>query len=490
MMKLKTLLQGLPLEIKGKKDIDITGLCSHSKKVAPGNLFIAKKGFKTDGSLFIEEAVKAGAAAVVTDLYNPFLNLTQIIIETPQEIEAILAQRFYHHPSQELFLVGITGTNGKTTTSYLVKHLLEETPHECGLIGTIESIIKDHRLPAERTTPDVITLHHYLRDMVQQKCTSAVMEVSSHALVQGRVAAIDFDVCVFTNLGQDHLDYHHTIENYAAAKALLFSERLNSSQKNKKVAVVNLDDPYTPFLLKENQTQRLSYALKSPQADLRVTQLSLSGKGSVFDVEYLGKKIEMSTSLVGRFNVYNSLAAVGVALAKGISLERVAARLKTFSSVPGRLQKVATYQGAHVYIDFAHTEKALDNVLSTLKEFATGKIVTVFGCGGDRDQEKRPKMARVAEIYSDTVILTSDNPRSEDPEKIIHEMLKGITHKDNVYVEIDRKTAIEKALSLATSQDTVLIAGKGHESTQIFRDKVIPFSDKAVIEQYCLSRLC
>jgi UDP-N-acetylmuramoyl-L-alanyl-D-glutamate--2,6-diaminopimelate ligase len=488
-MKLKLLLQDLKVQIKGKKDLEITGISSHSKQVGPGNLFIARKGMKTDGTLFIEEAIQGGAAAILTDLYNPFLEVTQVIVEYPKEIssealyfkqlEALIAKRFYKDPSDALFLVGITGTNGKTTTSYLIKHVLEESKGDCGLIGTIESIVGDHRFPSSLTTPDVITVNKYLSEMVRYGSKSAVMEVTSHALTQQRVEGIHFDVAVFTNLTQDHLDYHKTMEQYGMAKALLFKQLSSSG-----VAIMNRDDPSVDLLVKDMVASELSYALENSQADLIAKQIKLSPKGMSFEVYYQNQKEKIEIVLVGRFNVYNCLAAIGVALIKGMTLSEIAKKLKTFKGVSGRLEKIPNQKHLHAYVDFAHTDQAIQNVLVTLREFTKGKIFIVLGCGGDRDKEKRPKMGTMAEKHADQVILTSDNPRSEDPLQIIQEMLGGIKDKQKCLVEVDRKKAIERALSLASKEDIVLIAGRGHEQMQIFQDKAIPLSDREVVEQY------
>jgi UDP-N-acetylmuramoyl-L-alanyl-D-glutamate--2,6-diaminopimelate ligase len=483
-MKLKTLLQGMDVQIKGKKEIEITGLCSHSKKTAPGDLFIARKGLQADGSLFIEEALAAGAVAVMTDLYNPFLDVTQVITPSPKQLEVEIASRFYHHPSRSLFLIGVTGTNGKTTTCYLIKHLIEKKPHECGLMGTIENIIGDHRLPSVLTTPDIITVNHYLSEMLHQKCRAAVMEVTSHAMTQERAKGLEFDVGVFTNLSQDHLDYHGSMEEYAAAKALFFQQLAQQKHKPVKKAVMNLDDPYTPRLLKDIALPVLTYSIDNKTADLYTENLMLSRTGVSFVACYGEKRCTVHTSLVGRFNVYNSLAAMGVALTYGMSLEDIAHQFSSFPHVPGRLQKVHNSRCMNVYVDFAHTEQALENVLLTLKDVAEGKIITVVGCGGDRDKEKRPKMAHVVEHYSDVLVFTSDNPRSEDPERIIEDMLRGITNTSSVHIEVDRKKAIQYALSLAQQEDIVLIAGKGHECTQILKDKVVTLSDITVVEEY------
>ncbi|MEI8300474.1 MAG: UDP-N-acetylmuramoyl-L-alanyl-D-glutamate--2,6-diaminopimelate ligase [Chlamydiota bacterium] len=484
-MKLSALLHKLDVQIKGKKDLVVTGIAIHSKQVAPGNLFVAKKGEKTDGSLFIDEALEGGACAILTDLYNPFLtHVTQVITKDPSLLQGEIARRFYQDPSQKLFLVGITGTNGKTTTSYIIKHLLEEKKAPCGLIGTIENILGDHHLPSQLTTPDVITLNKYFYEMLHKGCESAVMEVSSHALIQNRIEAIEFDVAVFTNLSQDHLDYHKTMDNYAAAKKMLFSH-LTSLQSKAfvKTSIVNIDDLLGKSLVKEIESKIISYGIDNAQADLQAKHLKMSFEGSSFTLIYQGEEILIKTALIGRFNVYNCLAAVGAALAKGLSLKQIQTKLKTFKGVPGRLQKIPTQNGIHVYVDFAHTPQALESVCTTLKELTKGSLISVFGCGGDRDKDKRPKMASVAEKYCDRMIFTSDNPRREDPEKIIQEMLCGVLSPNKVMVEIDRKQAILQAMSLATKKDIVIIAGKGHESTQIFKDKTIAFSDVDIVKQ-------
>jgi UDP-N-acetylmuramoyl-L-alanyl-D-glutamate--2,6-diaminopimelate ligase len=484
-MKLSALLHKLDVQIKGKKDLVVTGISAHSKQVAPGNLFIAKRGEETDGSLFIDEALQGGACAILTDLYNPFLShVTQVITKHPGLLEGEIARRFYQDPSQKLFLVGITGTNGKTTTSYLVKHLLGEKKASCGLIGTIENILGDHHLPSQLTTPDVITLNRYFHEMLHKGCVSAVMEVSSHALIQKRIEAIEFDVAVFTNLSQDHLDYHKTMDNYAAAKKLLFSHLTSLRSKPfVKTSVINLDDNLGKSLVKEIDSQIITYGIDNVEADLYAKHLKLSFEGSSFVVMYQGEEVEVKTALIGRFNVYNCLAAIGAALVKGQSLQEIGKKLKAFKGVPGRLEKISTEKGIHVYVDFAHTPQALESVCMTLKELTKGSLISVFGCGGDRDKDKRAKMGCVAEKYCDQMIFTSDNPRREDPAKIIQEMLSGTLRPEKVLIEIDRKQAILKAMALATKKDIVIIAGKGHESTQIFKDTTIAFSDVDVIKK-------
>lgn len=491
-MKIKKLTKDIPgLQIKGNKDLEITGLCANSKLVAPGNLFIAKKGLSSDGNQYIPEAVSGGAAAVLTDFFNPFLqNVVQLIHPNIPAIEGLLATNYYQSPSKELFMVGLTGTNGKTTTSFLVKHLLDKIEGSCGLIGTIEYIIGEHRYQATRTTPDVVANHKMLREMILHKCRCAAMEVTSHALDQGRVQQIDFDVAVFTNLTLDHLDYHHTMENYCQTKNKLFRFlQTHGNDKNKKpyekTAIVNSDSPWLPQIIAGCPAHILTYGIYDPQAAIRATDIALTSTGTRFNVSYCGQTVPFLTPLAGRYNVYNTLAAAGVLLSRQVSLEAIAEAVTSFRSVPGRLELVPNPLGLKIYVDFAHTNDALANVLTCLNELKQGRIITVFGCGGDRDVTKRPKMAQASEEYSDFTIVTSDNPRSEDPMAIINQIVAGFSHKDRYRIELDRYAAIAHAIDIATADDIILIAGKGHELYQAFAHKIVEFDDRKVAAQIC-----
>lgn len=475
-MKLKKLIQQISdIEVKGSREIEITGLCANSKLVSPGNLFIAKKGLKVDGGRFIPDAIAAGAVAVLTDMYDPFLEVVQLIHPDVAKIEAILAAAYYQHPSSALKMIGITGTNGKTTTSFLIKHLLDTAGVKTGVIGTIEWIIGDSHFPASMTTPDVITNHKLLKEMVGAKCQAAVMEATSHALVQNRIGEIGFDIALFTNLTQDHLDYHGDMESYARAK-----ERLFLGLSEDKWAIFNADDP-TQFGTK---AKILTYGIEQP-ADLKAKDLKLSDKGIQFTAVYKGLAIECKSPLIGRFNVYNLLAAIAAGLCFGLTIEHCVTALKTFKGVPGRLERVKNRLGLNIFVDFAHTDDALERVLETLIPIKKGKLITVFGCGGDRDKQKREKMGRVVSRLSDGAIITSDNPRSEDPEAIIQQILKGFDSKCPFSVEVDRYKAIQKAIEQMGKDDILLIAGKGHEKEQIFAHKVIPFDDVEVAKQCC-----
>lgn len=489
-MKLKKLLKDLPIhQIKGSKDLNITGVCANSKLVAPGNLFIAKKGRAQDGAAFIPEAIAAGAVAILTDIYNPFIDheIAQLIHSDVASIEGKLSAHYYQFPSTELFMAGLTGTNGKTTTSYLIKHLLDCTHNNCGLIGTIEYIIGQQRYQATRTTPDASTNQKMLREMVIQGCRSAVMEVTSHALDQERAANIDFDVGVFTNLTLDHLDYHQTMENYAEAKKKLFTALDPSKKKEQhsfpKTAIINVDSPWYAKMIEDCQANVLTYGL-SANATLKAKNIILSSEKTSFALSYQGQQSLFKFPLPGQFNVYNCMAAVAVGLVRGIPLQEIAEIMSAAPSIPGRLEVVSNALNLKIYVDFAHSDNALANVLCCLRELKK-RIIVVFGCGGDRDASKRPKMAEVCEQLADISIVTSDNPRTENPAEIIRQIVLGFTRRDGYVIEIDRRKAIEKAIDMAGCDDIILIAGKGHEPYQIFSHKIIEFDDRKTAAEIC-----
>lgn len=485
-IKLKNLLKRLKIKIyKGAKDIEITGICTNSKLVAPGNLFIAKKGLSHDGAEFIAEAIAAGATAVLTDLYNPFLSdIVQIIHPDVNAIEALLAKEYYHFADEKLFLVGITGTNGKTTTAYLIKHILDKLGSLCGLIGSIEWIIGNHHFPATHTTPDLLTNFKLFHEMALAKCKSCAMEVSSHALDQGRIKGIAFDVAVFTNLDQDHLDYHISIQNYLQAKLSLFSQLMPIAHKRPKTAVINLDSIYAEEIMKNTRAHLLTYGMDT-KADLYADQIKLTLVGIECFIHYQGERIKLVSPLIGKHNLYNLLAAVGVALSHGYCLKKIIHSLKSFNQVPGRLEKIANSKGLHVFVDYAHTENALECVLSALKEIKQGKLIVVFGCGGNRDRQKRAKMGNIAEKLADVVIVTTDNPRQEDPQGIVNDILKGCKNPNAILTILNRKEAIFSAIEKGSSKDIVLIAGKGHETYQVFSQQSVVFDDRLVAKLAC-----
>ncbi len=475
-MRLKNLIKDIPeLVVKGPKDVLITGISANSKTIVPGNLFVAKKGATKDGSQFIPEAIRAGACAILCDMYDPSLqNVSQLISNDVITCEGKLAAAFYENPSHSLDMTAITGTKGKTTVSYALRHILQSCQKTCGLIGTVEYIIKEKRYAATHTTPDVCTNHKMLKEMVMSGCSSCVMEVTSHSLLQKRVQEIDFDCTIFTNLSHEHLDYHKTMENYADAKRLLFTKLSKNSY-----AIVNQDDPWSEKMVSSCAAKVLTYGIKN-SSDVMAKNIQLTNTSTSFDVVTDSEIVSFEWPMIGIFNVYNALCVITAGLSKGISLQAMKNALKTFKGVPGRLERVENELGLNIYVDYAHCHDPLQNVLSTIRQFCTGRIITVFGCGGDRDKEKRPLMAKVAESLSDVVIVTSDNPRSEDPQEIIRQIAMGFSQNQKHLVEVDRKKAIEKAIQLAKPDDIVLIAGKGHETKQIFSHHTIEFDDRIV----------
>jgi UDP-N-acetylmuramoyl-L-alanyl-D-glutamate--2,6-diaminopimelate ligase len=480
-MKLKVLFKDIESAvIRGTKDIDITGISANSKSVGPGFMFIVKRGKKFDGAKFIPEVIEGGASAILTDTYDPFITeITQVIHSDPASLEPILAERFYKDPVKKLDMIGVTGTNGKTTTTFLIKYLLEKQQEVCGLIGTVSWMTGKKVFSPSHTTPDYLTLIGLFSEMVQSGAKTAIMEVTSHALAQQRIQGIDFEIGVFTNLTQDHLDYHQTMEAYAEAKALLFR-----ALKPSAWAVINIDDPVSSVMTRTCRAHIMTFGLTSG-ADLRASDLKMSSKSMQFNIHYKGQVQLLKTQLIGRFNVYNILAAVCVALIRGMTLTDICNAMKTFTGVPGRLERVSNKKKLQVFVDFSHTPDALEKALKTLQEFKKGRLITVFGCGGDRDAKKRPQMGLIAEKLSDVSILTSDNPRSEKPEEIARQVLEGCEKPHKTIVELDRQKAIAKAVQIATPKDIVLIAGKGHETTQIFAHRTIYFDDREVARDAC-----
>ncbi|MCC6128049.1 MAG: UDP-N-acetylmuramoyl-L-alanyl-D-glutamate--2,6-diaminopimelate ligase [Chlamydiae bacterium] len=476
-MKLRQLIRDLRLSIKGRLEIDISGLSNHSKRAAPGNVFIAKKGARLDGSSFIQEAVLAGASAVVSDLYDPFLSVTQIIHPNPASLEPLLAARFYGHPSSDLFVCGVTGTKGKTTTTYLIKQLLDTLGFSAGLIGSVETCAGAHRFFSTLTTHDAIFNQKWLREMQIAKCKAASLEVSSHGLMQDRVKGIDLDAAIFTNLSRDHLDYHETIEAYAKAKKQLFSQ-LDESGKKKKRALFNADSPWSAFMQSGLRTPFWTFGCDA-SADIRASDCVFSQTQMQCKVHFQGKSILFTAPLMGAFNLHNLIAAIGASLHAGFSLEDLESAARSLKGAPGRLEKV----GSQVFVDYAHTGDSLDHALRALKALHPRQLWVVFGCGGDRDPNRRWEMAKAAEAQADRIIITSDNPRSEPPEEIARQILSGFRSTKNVQVELDRREAILCAIRQLKEGDLLLIAGKGHEKTQVFAHQTVPFDDVEIARE-------
>lgn len=486
-MQLKKLFKKIPtLKIWGSREVNITGVSSSSKVVSPGNLFIAKKGLSSDGHKYIPEAIAAGCVACVTDLYNPTLSIPQVVVEDVNSLEGVIAATYYQHPSDTLYSVGITGTNGKTTTSFMIKHLLDQFMGPSGLMGTIEYIIGRCRYTTTHTTADVSTNHKLLREMVLQGCKSSVMEVTSHAIDQGRICEIDYDVAIFTNLTQDHLDYHKTMEAYGAVKNRLFRTLTpaHKSKSFKRYALLNGESPWAEKMGEGCLVPRLTYGIEGNYT-LNASQVELTSKGSKFKVVYEDQQAVCHIPLVGRFNVLNALAALGTVVPQGVSLSEACDKLKSFKGVRGRLENVPNNLGLTILVDYAHTDDALRCVLTSLRELKKGRIITVFGCGGDRDQTKRPLMAKAVEELSDFAIVTVDNARSEDPLQICRDIMAGFQCLEKFTVELDRYLAIEKAIQMAKPGDIVLIAGKGHETKQIFADRILEFDDHRIAAEIC-----
>ncbi|MDL5050714.1 UDP-N-acetylmuramoyl-L-alanyl-D-glutamate--2,6-diaminopimelate ligase [Oscillatoria amoena NRMC-F 0135] len=476
-------------EIMGNTQVDVTGLTHDSRQVMPGNVFVAIPGLKHDGAEYARSAQERGAVAVVAETLTGG-HQACVSIRVPHARRAMgqMARAFHGFPDRALKVVGITGTNGKTTTAFLIRHLLGAVGFKTGLLGTVVYDDGDKEIPASRTTPESIEVCGLMARMVGNGCRACVMEVSSHALEQGRVEGLAFDVAVFTNLTQDHLDYHKTFDAYFDAKSLLFSG-LNGAEK-KSVALINVDDPWAERLIGRvhPSAQTVTYGFGA-EAGLRAELVELGSSRTRYILHNQGRAHEVTLPLAGRHNVYNSLAAVGTALALGIDPVTVISALAALPAVPGRLERVDAGMPFDLFVDYAHTDDALKNVLSTLRETTRGRIITVFGCGGNRDAKKRPLMGAVAAEWSDHTIVTSDNPRREEPASIIAAVVEGFGAKKNFETIEDRREAIARALEIARPGDTVLLAGKGHETYQEFADEVVPFDDREVVRELAAERL-
>ena len=458
-MKLQEILQGLePLEVHADLSREITGICYDSRAVKPGNLFVAICGYDTDGHKYIPMALEKGAACVLCEK-APAEGEYVLLSDTRRGL-ALAGANWYGNPAGEMTMIGITGTNGKTTTTYLVKHILEDClGAKVGLVGTIQNMIGDEVLHTERTTPESLELQALFRHMADAGCTHVVMEVSSHALSLHRVDGVTFDVGVFTNLTQDHLDFHKTMEEYCRAKAMLFARS--------KVGAVNVDDPWAKEILAHATCPVITYSAKG-QAALEATDIRLEPHHVAFTARYQGTETACTLGIPGAFSVYNALSALSAALALGIAPEKAAASLATARGVKGRAEVVPTPGKDYtVLIDYSHTPDSLENILKTVREFARGRVIAVFGCGGDRDPIKRPIMGKIAADLADLVVVTSDNPRTEDPMAIIDQILVGIPKDQTPTTVIEnRRQAIRWAMDNAQAGDVIVLAGKGHETYQ------------------------
>lgn len=475
-MDLAKIINGLEIEyIKGEKDLEINEIRYDSRNVEKGDLFICIQGFKTDGHKYIDDVIDKEANVVVIDkeLDNYDNNITYIKVADSRKAMAVLAKNFFEDPLKEIDLIGVTGTNGKTTTTYLIKEILNQSGYKAGLIGTIEVFNGEESINASRTTPESLDIYRYLAIMREKGVEYTVMEVSSHALALNRVDTMEFKAAVFTNLTQDHLDYHETMDRYAAEKAKLFKKL-----KSDGTAIINNDDDYAQLFKDTTQQDIITYGIEK-NSKLHPNEIELSLEGVKFNLNDL----KYNLNLTGKFNIYNSLAAVGVAKSLGIKEELIKKSLESIEGIPGRFETINMDQDFTVIVDYAHTPDSMINVLRAVQHFEHNDIIVVFGCGGERDKKKRPIMGEIAVKNSDYVVVTTDNPRSEVPETIIEEIVEGI--KESKYttpysVQVEREDAIYEAIDKAKKGDVVVIIGKGHETYQVFADKTIDFNDKAV----------
>ena len=505
MKNLRHLLDHLEIiQSRGALDVAVGGIAYDSRKVGQGDLFVAIRGVKQDGHRYVAQAVRRGAVAVLLEEYPPEdLPVPSVQVPDTRRALSVVSAGFFDHPSRNLTLIGVTGTNGKTTTTLLIEGILKEAGYRVGVIGTLAYRWDGKQRPAPMTTPESLDLQALLKEMLQDGVTHVVMEVSSHALALGRVDSCLFNAGVFTNLSQDHLDFHETMEDYFAAKALLFKEILPAGGDD-FVAVVNGDDAFgsrlVQSLMQSMERGLWSYGVTSPEATVRAQMVELSSRGIRAVIANPGGELEVTSLLLGRLNLYNVLCAATTALALGVPQEAVRSGLLKVDEADGRLQKVRVPEdcGFVVVVDYAHTPDALEKALECLREMTRGRLWVVFGCGGDRDRRKRPMMGKIAAALGDLVVLTTDNPRSEVPEQIISDIEAGIVIEEfprvdpqsifsarkGYLVEVDRKKAIELALSGARPYDVLLIAGKGHETYQLVGDQVLHFDDREVVLEY------
>ncbi len=476
-MKLNDILKGVSVEkIIGNGEVNISGITFDSREVKAGYLFICISGFKADGHDYAEEAVNKGAVALLAEHEIEGMGATTVIVKNTRKETSVAAANFYGHPDKKLKLIGITGTNGKTTTTYLVKAILEHTGKKVGLIGTNQNIIGREVLPSTHTTPDFIELMDLLSHMEKAGAEYVVMEVSSHSLELDRVSACSFEVGAFTNITQDHLDFHKTMENYLNAKAKLFSLC--------KTAVINNDISVAPYLKEKAQNCNIITYGKERGGDVKGENIKLNSDGIEFDLICGNESKKIKMGIPGEFSVYNALTAIGCCRALGVSFSDIAGGLAEAEGVKGRIEVVKTDRDYTVIIDYAHTPDGLLNIINAIRGFSKGRVITLFGCGGDRDKTKRPLMGKIAGEHSDFCIVTSDNPRSEDPREIINNIIEGIKETNCEYKVIENRfDAIEYALDHGKKDDIILLAGKGHETYQVLKDRTIVFDEREIVQK-------
>ncbi|WP_291578722.1 UDP-N-acetylmuramoyl-L-alanyl-D-glutamate--2,6-diaminopimelate ligase [Clostridium sp. UBA6640] len=475
-MNLNKLLTNFKFELlNGSLDIEINNIQYDSRKINKGDVFFCIEGLSLDGHKYIKSAIDKGAVAIIVQKeVQDYENITLIKVEDTRKALALASANFYDNPSKKLKLIGITGTNGKTTSTFMIKSILEQCGHKVGLIGTIANYIGDKKLYTERTTPESLELHQLFNEMVKEEVEYCVMEVSSHSLELDRVYGVEFSEGIFTNLTQDHLDFHKTFENYFNAKLKLF---LNS-----KISIVNIDDSYGEKIIDSINNDVITYGLEEKSV-LWAKNLELHSRGIEFTLVYNGDEENIKLSIPGKYNVYNALGCIAATIHEGVSIQDIKQALEKVT-VPGRCEIVTINHnlGYDVILDYAHTPDGLENILNSAREFTFGRLISVFGCGGDRDKGKRPIMGSIGSDLSDIAIITSDNPRTEDPMVIIEDIKAGLKKENYVVIE-NRREAIKYAMKIAKDKDVIVIAGKGHEDYQVLKDKRIHFDEREIISE-------
>lgn len=481
-MTLSTLFKNIPcISKKIPEDKIVTRLITDSRRVVPGSLFFAISGTRDDGNIYIEEAIDRGAVGIVSERSIDIPNRGNIQVTDVRDCLAAVAAAFYNHPDDAIHITGITGTNGKTTVSTLAQYILQQCGQKTGLLGTVQYDLGKRTIPSFRTTPESADVYALLDQMRAADCQNAVMEVSSHGIDQKRVQRLKIKIAVFLNLTRDHIDYHKTLENYFQVKTRLFTGETGNTPET---AIINHDDEHGKRLISmlPSTIKTLTFGIHAG-ADFRAEDITLDASGTTFTLLHEGKTYSVSSKLPGDYNVSNVLAAIAICYVKGLSLEKIIAAISSFKGVPGRMERVENDNGINVFVDYAHTDDALRNALTMLRKITQGKLLVVFGCGGNRDREKRPLMARAVLDIADNAWITADNPRNEPLEQIFDDIRKGIHSDEHPVFVNDRRHAIGLALDAAKPGDTILVAGKGHETFQEFADTVVPFDDRQVAQE-------
>ncbi|MBN2105665.1 UDP-N-acetylmuramoyl-L-alanyl-D-glutamate--2,6-diaminopimelate ligase [bacterium] len=465
---------GIPSET-----ISVSGIRSDSREVNPGDMFVAVNGYTSDGHEFIPQAIQQGAIAVVSEKSVPESTVPIIRVDDSRHALAYLARRFFDCPDKSLIMMGVTGTNGKTTVAYLLESIMNYCGISCGLMGTVTYRWPGHQQTASHTTPDAVCLFGMLRKMKEEGAQAAAMEVSSHALALHRVAGIEYRIGIYTNLSRDHLDFHRDFQDYSEAKAKLFQQVAPDG-----IGIIYGDDPYATMMAEACRAKTVLFGEKATDQDYLLRRDRITSTGTHFSLKHGSKQIKFKTPLLGGFNVLNASAAVISALEMGLDAKKIQQGLTAVTHVPGRMEGFRSEKGFWVVVDYAHTPDALENALKTARCFTKSRLITIFGCGGDRDHGKRPEMGRVAADLSDFIIVTSDNPRTENPHRIIEDILTGIPASSMLLVIEDREAAIRAAIVQAKAGDTIIIAGKGHEDYQILGNERIHFDDREIVQKY------